>query len=154
MFAILYKAGLIPSFAEFAGPGVDLDIGLLPNGKTSHKVILNDKSVSSLPEVQNCILVRSIQQQVLFDTTTDLRKEKKSLFACSVCRKSTPLHSRARKVFTKHAFPYLLLQLVSHASAQELIYRIKTLTYPGVWRSEFHVRCLWIRFVSQGVVCV
>jgi hypothetical protein len=28
------------------------------------------------------------------------------------------------------------------------------LTYPGVWRSEFHVRCLWIRFVSQGVVCV
>jgi hypothetical protein len=72
MFAILYKAGLIPSFAEFAGPDVDLDIGLLPNGKTSHKVILNDKSVASLPEVQNFILVRSIQQQVLLDTTTDL----------------------------------------------------------------------------------
>jgi hypothetical protein len=63
MFAILYKTGLIPSFAEFAGPGVDLDIGLLPNDKTSHKVILNDKSVASLPEVQNFILVRSIQIQ-------------------------------------------------------------------------------------------
>jgi hypothetical protein len=72
MCAILYKAGLIPSFAEFAGPGVDLDIGLQPNGKTSHKVILKDKSVASLPEVQNFILVRSCQQQVLLDTTTDL----------------------------------------------------------------------------------
>jgi hypothetical protein len=62
MCAILYKAGLIPSFAEFAGPDVDLDIGLQPNDKTLHCVVLKDPSVTSLPKVQNFILVRSIQQ--------------------------------------------------------------------------------------------
>jgi len=42
------------------------------NGKTSHKVILKDKSVASWREVKKIVLVRDIQQQVLFDTTTDL----------------------------------------------------------------------------------
>jgi hypothetical protein len=57
------------------------------------------------------------------------------------------------RLFTKHDFPYLLLQLVSQDSAQELIYHIKTVSYPGSSRSEFHVLCQRIRFVSQGVVC-
>ena len=72
MCALLYKSGLVPGFAEFAGPGVDLDIGLQKNGKTSHAVILKDRSVASLSEVQNFVLVRSIQQEVLFHTSTDL----------------------------------------------------------------------------------
>ncbi len=38
------------------------------------------------------------------------------------------------RLFTKNVLPYLLLQLVSQDSPQELIY---TLTYPGVSRSEF-----------------
>jgi hypothetical protein len=42
------------------------------NGKTSHKVILTDKSVATWPEVKIFVLVRDIQQKVLFDATTDL----------------------------------------------------------------------------------
>ncbi len=56
--------------------------------------------------------------------------------------------------YTKHDIPDLLLQLVSQDSVQELIYHIETLPNPEVSRSEFHVRCLRIRFVSQGVVRV
>ena len=43
---------------------------------------------------------------------------------------------------------------MSQDSVQELLYRIKTFPYPDVFRSEFHVRCLRIRFDTQGVVCV
>jgi hypothetical protein len=40
---------------------------------------------------------------------------------------------------------------VSQVSAQELFNRLMTLTYQGVSRIEFHVCCLWIPVVSQGV---
>jgi hypothetical protein len=57
---------------SLAGPGVEWDMGEQPGGKTSHKVILTDASVASIPEVQSMLLLRDVQQQVLFDATTDL----------------------------------------------------------------------------------
>jgi hypothetical protein len=39
-------------------------------------------------------------------------------------------------------------------SAQELFNRLMTLPYQGVSRIEFHVCCLWIQVVSQGVDCL
>jgi hypothetical protein len=41
---------------------------------------------------------------------------------------------------------------VSQDSAQEL-FRHTIASYFGVSRIEFQLCCLWIRFVSQGVVC-
>ena len=58
------------------------------------------------------------------------------------------------RLLTKHDILYPFFQLVSQDNAQDLIYRIRTLPYSGVSRSEFHVRCLRTRFVSQGVVCL
>jgi hypothetical protein len=49
-------------------------------------------------------------------------------------------------------FSHFFLQLVSQDSAQEL-FRLTTSPYLGVSRIEFQLCCLWIRFVSQGVVC-
>jgi hypothetical protein len=72
MCVLFYKTGLVPVFSEYAGLGVDLDMGLQPNGKTSHTVILKDGFVTCWPEVQSFVLIRNIQQQVLFDTATDL----------------------------------------------------------------------------------
>jgi hypothetical protein len=72
MFAILYKAGLVPCFCEFVGPRTSFELGLQPNGKTSHACILKDTNVASLPEVQNFVLVSGIQQSDLFNTITDL----------------------------------------------------------------------------------
>jgi hypothetical protein len=43
------------------------------------------------------------------------------------------------------------LQLVSQDSARELFNRLMTLPYHGVSRIEFHVCCLWIPVVRQGV---
>jgi hypothetical protein len=45
------------------------------------------------------------------------------------------------RLLTKHYIPYLLLQLVSPDSAQELLHHITTLAYPDVSRSEFLFRC-------------
>jgi hypothetical protein len=45
-----------------------------------------------------------------------------------------------------------ILQLVSQDSTQEL-FRHTMVTYFGSSRIEFQLCCLWIRFVSQGVVC-
>jgi hypothetical protein len=69
---------------------------------------------------------------------------------------TNPRHSSQgiSRLHTKDDILYLLLQLTSQDSGQELIYHIQTLSYPEVSWSEFHVRCLRIRFVSQGVVCV
>ena len=49
---------------------------------------------------------------------------------------------------------HLSLQQVSQVSTQELFHRSMTLSYQGVSRIEFHVCCLWILVVSQGVDCV
>ena len=64
-------------------------------------------------------------------------------------------HGRPELVrfITKQDVSYLSLQLVSQDSARELFNRIMTLPYQGVSRIEFHVFCLWIPVVSQGVDC-
>ncbi len=49
---------------------------------------------------------------------------------------------------------HLSLQQVSQVSAQELVHPSMTLPYQGVSRIEFHMCCLWILVVSQGVDCV
>ncbi len=48
---------------------------------------------------------------------------------------------------------HLSLHQESQVSAQELFNRLMTLPYQGVSRIEFHVCCLWIPVVSQGVDC-
>ncbi len=54
---------------------------------------------------------------------------------------------------TKQDVSHLSLQVVSQDSARELFNRLMTLPYQGVSRIEFHVCCLWIPAVSQGVDC-
>ncbi len=55
-------------------------------------------------------------------------------------------------LLTKQDILHLFLQLVSQDSAQDL-FRCTISPYFGVSRIEFQFCCLWIRFVSQGVVC-
>jgi hypothetical protein len=61
-----------------------------------------------------------------------------------------------RQVFprspTKYDILNLSFQLVSQDSVQELSQHIFS-SYPDVSRTEFQIFCLWIRFVSQVVVC-
>jgi hypothetical protein len=52
------------------------------------------------------------------------------------------------RFITKCHTPLLLLQFVSQCSAQELIYSSQDSPYQGFSRSEFLVRCLWIRLDS------
>ena len=54
---------------------------------------------------------------------------------------------------TKQDVSHLSPQLVSQDGARELFNRIMTLPYQSVSRIEFHVCCLWIPVVSQGVDC-
>ena len=56
------------------------------------------------------------------------------------------------RLHTKEVISHFFLQLVSQDSAQEL-FRRTIAPYFGVLRIEFQLCCLWIRFVSQGVVC-
>jgi hypothetical protein len=55
-------------------------------------------------------------------------------------------------LLTKQDILHFFLQLVSQDSAQELFKRTIS-PYFGVSQIEFQFSCLWIRFVSQGVVC-
>ena len=57
------------------------------------------------------------------------------------------------RLLTKQDILHFFLQLVSQDSAQELFRRTTPAPYFGVSRIEFQLCCLWIRFVSQGVVC-
>jgi hypothetical protein len=57
------------------------------------------------------------------------------------------------RLLTKQDILHFFLQLVSQDSAQELFRRTTIAPYFGVSRIEFQLCCLWIRFVSQGVVC-
>jgi hypothetical protein len=54
---------------------------------------------------------------------------------------------------TKYNTNSKLFQFVTQDSAQDLIYRIQDLPYPGFSRYEFHVCCLDIRLDSHSVVC-
>ncbi len=55
-------------------------------------------------------------------------------------------------LLTKQDILHLFLQLVSQDSAQKLFQRTIS-PYFGVSRIEFQFCCLWMRFVSQDVVC-
>jgi hypothetical protein len=57
------------------------------------------------------------------------------------------------RLLTKQDILHLFLQLVSQDSAQEFFRRTIS-PYFGIPRIEFQFCCLWIRFVSQGVVCL
>ena len=54
---------------------------------------------------------------------------------------------------TTQVISHFFLQLVSQDSAQELFERSFSPNHGGS-RIEFQFFCLWIRFVSQGVVCL
>ncbi len=54
---------------------------------------------------------------------------------------------------TKQDVSHFSLQLVSQDSVRELFNHLMTLPYQGVSRIEFHVSCLWIPVVRQGVDC-
>jgi hypothetical protein len=56
------------------------------------------------------------------------------------------------KLLTKPDILHRFLQLLSQDSGQEL-FRQTISSYFGVSRIEFQFCCLWIRFVTQGVVC-
>ncbi len=56
------------------------------------------------------------------------------------------------RLLTRQDILHFFLELVSQDSAQELLKRTIS-PYLGVSRIEFQFCCLWIRFVSQGVVC-
>jgi hypothetical protein len=56
------------------------------------------------------------------------------------------------RLLTKQDILHLSFQLVSQDSAREL-FRHTITSYFGASRIEFQLCCLWIRFVSQGVVC-
>jgi hypothetical protein len=56
------------------------------------------------------------------------------------------------RLLTKQDILHLFLQLVSQDSTQEL-FRHTIAPYFGASRIEFQLCCLWIRFVSQVVVC-
>jgi hypothetical protein len=57
------------------------------------------------------------------------------------------------RLLTKQDILHFFLRLVSQDSAQELFRRTTIAPYFGVSRIEFQLCCLWIRLVSQGVVC-
>jgi hypothetical protein len=56
------------------------------------------------------------------------------------------------RLHTKQDILHFFLQLVSQDSTQEL-FKHTISPHLGVSRIEFQFCCLWIRFVSQGVVC-
>jgi hypothetical protein len=56
------------------------------------------------------------------------------------------------RLLTKQEILHLFLRLVSQDSTQEL-FRLTIASYFGVLWIEFQLCCLWIRFVTQGVVC-
>ena len=56
------------------------------------------------------------------------------------------------RLHTKQVISHFFLQLVAQDSAQELFERSISPNHDGS-RIEFQFCCLWIRFVSQGVVC-
>jgi hypothetical protein len=57
------------------------------------------------------------------------------------------------RLLTKQDILHFFLQLVSQDNAKELFRHTTIVSYFGVSRIEFQLCCLWIRLVSQGVVC-
>ncbi len=74
-------------------------------------------------------------------------------------RRCSPFHIPCKgshvltRLLTKQDILHIFLELVSQDSAQEL-FRHTVDPFFGVSRIEFQLCCLWIQFVSQGVVCL
>ena len=82
----------------------------------------------------------------------DLHAQDRQCAPCIFVENSRHCRQVLARLPTKHDIPHLSFQLVSQDSAQELFERI-LLPYQGGSWIEFHVCCLWIPVVSQGVVC-
>ena len=67
----------------------------------------------------------------------------------------TPSIGYLARLFSKHTFLHLIFQYVSpQVSVKKLPIRNQDSPYPGFWRFEFHVCCLWFRLDNQSLVCV
>ena len=84
----------------------------------------------------------------------DLHAQDRQCAPCFFVENPHSCRPELLRLYTKQDVSHLSLQQVSQVSAQELFNRLMTLPYQGVSRIEFHVCCLWIPFVSQGVDCL
>ena len=83
----------------------------------------------------------------------DLHAQDRQCAPCIFVEKSYHCRQELLRLPTKQDVSHFSLQLVSQDSARELFNRLMTLPYQGVSRIEFHVCCLWIPVVRQGVDC-
>jgi hypothetical protein len=83
----------------------------------------------------------------------DLHAQDRQRVPCIFVENSHHHRPELLRLPTKQDVSHLSLQLVSQDSAQEFFNRLMTLTYQGVSRIEFHVCCLCIPVVRQGVDC-
>jgi hypothetical protein len=75
---------------------------------------------------------------------------------CAPCIFVENSHHRGQELLrlpTKEDVSHFSLHLVSQDSARKLFNRLMTLPSQGVSRIAFHVCCLWIPVVRQGVDC-
>ncbi len=83
----------------------------------------------------------------------DLHAQDRQCAPCIFVENSHHCRQELSRLPTKQDVSHFSLQLVSQDSARELFNRLMTLPYQGVSRIEFHVCCLWIPVVRQGVDC-
>ncbi len=83
----------------------------------------------------------------------DLHAQDRQCAPCIFVENSHHYRPELLRLPTKQDASHFYLQLVSQDSAQEFFNRLMTLPYQGVSRIEFHVSCLWIPVVRQGVDC-
>jgi hypothetical protein len=83
----------------------------------------------------------------------DLHTQDRQRAPCIFGENSHHYRPELLRLPTKQDVSHFSLQLVSQDSAQEFFNRLMTLSYQGVSRIEFHVCCLWIPVVRQGVDC-
>jgi hypothetical protein len=83
----------------------------------------------------------------------DLHAQDRQYAPCIFGENFHHCRSEPARLPTKKDVSHLSLQQVSEDSAQELFNRIMPVFYQGGSRIEFHVCCLWIPVVSQGVDC-
>ena len=98
-----------------------------------------------------CLWIRFVSQGVVCFHSVDFGVTPRIASMLHVF--SSISHTKTVKcLHTKQDISHFFLQLVSHDSVQEL-FKHTISPYLGVSRIEFQFCYLWIRFVSQGVVC-
>jgi hypothetical protein len=81
----------------------------------------------------------------------DLHVQDRQCVPCIFVENSQQFRPELARFPPKKDVLHLSLHQESQVSSQELFNHLMTLPYQGVSRIEFHVRCLWIPVVSQGV---